>query len=324
VAGNPIQTPLPRMTWAQARARYGSDKPDTRYGMEIADVSDIVAKSTFKVFAGAIETGGAVRGINAKGAAEKFSRKDIDGLTEFVKEFGAKGLAWVKVEAAGFNSPIAKFIGPDEGKAIREKMNAEPGDLLFFVADERKIVLDALGRLRCELAPRLGLIPEGKYSFLWVTDFPMFSWNKEENRWDAEHHPFTSPDTANPADLAADPGRFTARSYDLVLNGIEMGSGSIRIHRQDMQQAVFRTLGIGPEEAEEKFGFLLSALRYGAPPHGGFAFGLDRITMILCGADSLREVIAFPKTQRAICPITGAPGTVSAAQLKELGIKVVE
>jgi len=324
VAKHPVTTPFPRMTWAEARTRFGTDKPDTRYGLEITDISEIAAKTSFKVFTNTIDTSGTVRGINAKGAAERFSRKDLDIMTEFVKEFGAKGLAWFKVEGEGFNSPIAKFVGPDETRAIREKMKAAPGDLLLFVADERKTVLDALGRLRVDLAPKLGLIPEGKYNFLWVTDFPMFAWNKEENRWDAEHHPFTSPDVSTVEEMLADPARLTARSYDLVLNGVELGSGSIRIHRQDMQQAVFKVLGIGPEEAEEKFGFLLGALKYGAPPHGGFAFGMDRLTMILCGADSLREVIAFPKTQRAICPITGAPGAVTNAQLKELGIRTIE
>ena len=207
---------------------------------------------------------------------------------------------------------------------MRERLSAEPGDILFFVADKEKVALDCLGRLRLELARRLGLVPEGRFDFLWVTDFPMFAWNEDDRRWNAEHHPFTSPDTLDPGRLKSDPGAFTARAYDLVLNGNEMGSGSIRIHTLDMQKAVFDCLGIGPEEAEERFGFFLSALKYGAPPHGGFAIGLDRMVMVLLGLDSIREAIAFPKTQRAICPLTGAPGTVGSSQLKELGLSMLE
>jgi aspartyl-tRNA synthetase len=324
VAGKPVSTPFPRITWAEAMARYGNDKPDTRFAMELADITDIAAKCGFKVFSGAVEAGGTVRGINAQGAADKFSRKDIDVLTEFVKGFGAKGLAWLKVEPEGFSGPIAKFFTADESKAIRAKAATKAGDLLFFVADQWKTALDCLARLRLEVAGRLGLIPQDKFNFLWVLDFPMFSWNKDENRWDAEHHPFTSPGVTSVDEMKKDPGKLTARSYDLVLNGTELGSGSIRIHNQEMQRAVFEVLGIGAEEAEEKFGFLLSALKFGAPPHGGFAAGLDRIVMILAGEPSLREVIAFPKTQRAICMVTGAPGKVSPAQLKELGLKLIE
>jgi aspartyl-tRNA synthetase len=315
---------MPRMTHREAMERFGSDKPDTRYAMELVDVSDVAAKASFKVFSGAVESGGEVRGINAKGAAGGFSRKDIDGLTEFVQEFGAKGLAWLKVEEEGFNSPIAKFFSEEDLAALREAMSGEPGDILFFVADARKVVLSALGRLRVEVAGRIGAVPEGRFDFLWVTDFPMFAWNEDEKRWDAEHHPFTSPDVADADALRADPGALTARAYDLVLNGNEIGSGSIRIHDGRMQQAVFSALGISEEEAEEKFGFLLAALKYGAPPHGGFAVGLDRIAMILSGADSLREVIPFPKTQRAVCLVTDAPSTVSAGQLKELGLRTLE
>lgn len=322
--GRKLELPLPRMTHREAMTRFGSDKPDTRFGMELVDVSEIAAGSSFKVFASAVEKDGTVRAINAKGAAASFSRKDIDGLTEFVGEFGAKGLAWLKVERGGFNSPIAKFFAEEESAALADALAAEPGDLLFFVADKPDVVLECLGRLRIELAKRLDIIPEGRFDFLWVTDFPMFNWNKEERRWDAEHHPFTSPDTTDPGELAADPGRFTARAYDLVLNGTEIGSGSIRIHSGKMQRAVFDCLGTTPEEAEEKFGFLLSALKYGAPPHGGFAIGLDRVVMLLVGADSIREVIAFPKTQRAICPVTSAPGGVSPAQLKELGLSTID
>ena len=317
------QDRIPRMTYAEAMERFGSDKPDTRFAMEIVDVSEIAAGSSFKVFASAVEGGGMVRAINASGAAADFSRKDIDGLTDFVKEFGAKGLAWFKVEEDGFNSPIAKFFGEEELAALRAKLDAKAGDLLFFVADRPKVVFESLGRLRLELARRLDRIPANRWDFLWVTDFPMFEWNEDDKRWNAVHHPFTSPDTQDPEELKADPGRFTARAYDLVLNGNELGSGSIRIHDRRMQEAVFDVLGIGAEEAEEKFGFLHSALKYGAPPHGGFAVGLDRVVMILGGCESIREVIAFPKTQRAICPVTGAPGQVDDAQLRELGLRLL-
>lgn len=321
--GIPLER-IPRMTHREALARYGNDKPDTRFGMELVDVSDIAATSSFKVFASAAASGGAVMAINASGAAGEFSRKDIDGLTELAKESGARGLAWLKVDESGFNSPIAKFLGKGESQALREKLSGQPGDLLLFVADMPRVVFETLGRLRLVLAERLGMIPAGRHEFLWVTDFPMFSYDDDQKRWDAEHHPFTSPDTADPAELQADPRRFTARAYDLVLNGNEIGSGSIRIHNRSMQEAVFAVLGISREEAEEKFGFLLSALKYGAPPHGGFAVGLDRLVMILAGCDSIREVMAFPKTQRAICPVTGAPGHVPQAQLRELGLGLLD
>jgi aspartyl-tRNA synthetase len=324
VAGKPVWPPFPRMKWADAMDSYGCDKPDTRFEMLLVKADDIAAKCGFKVFSDAVAAGGTVRGFNAQAAADKFSRKDIDALTEFVKTFGAKGLAWLKVEAGGFSGPIAKFFGPAETAALGERMSAKAGDLLFFVADERKTALDSLSRLRLEVANRLGIIPKDKFNFLWVLDFPMFSWNNQERRWDAEHHPFTSSDATTPEELKKEPGKLIARSYDLVLNGTELGSGSIRIHRREMQQAVFDVLGIGPAEAEEKFGFLLSALKFGAPPHGGFAFGLDRVVMILAGESSLREVIAFPKTQRAICMVTGAPGQVAPGQLKELGLRLSE
>jgi aspartyl-tRNA synthetase len=324
VAGQPVWPPFPRMKWIDAMNNYGCDKPDTRFEMCLVNVDEVAAKCGFRVMSEAVAAGGTVRGINVKGAADKFSRKDIDTLTEFVKSFGAKGLAWLKTEAEGFSGPIAKFFTAEETAALRGKMAASAGDLLFFVADEWKTTLDCIGRLRLELGNRLGLIPKDKFNFLWVLDFPMFSWNKDEKRWDAEHHPFTSSNATTPEDIKKDPGKLVARSYDLVLNGNEIGSGSIRIHRPEMQQAVFEALGIGPEEAEEKFGFLLAALRFGAPPHGGFAFGLDRVVMILAGESSLREVIAFPKTQRAICLVTGAPGKVAPGQLKELGLKLTE
>ena len=324
VAGKPVATPFRRMTWAESMERYGTDSPDTRFGMELADVGDIAAGCGFKVFSEAVSGGGTVRGFRVEGGAEKFSRKDLDGLTEYVKGFGAKGLAWVKVEGEAFSGPIAKFFTLEDVKAIRAKLSAATGDLLCFVADEWKTALDCTGRLREEVAARLGMIPHDRYEFLWIVDFPMFSWNKDERHWDAEHHPFTSPDAGDPEAMKKDPGRLTARSYDLVLNGTELGSGSIRIHKQAMQKAVFDVLGITPAEAQEKFGFLLSALKYGAPPHGGFAIGLDRVVMILAGAPSLREVIAFPKTQRAICLVTSAPGAVSEAQLAELGLRLRE
>jgi aspartyl-tRNA synthetase len=319
--------PWPRLTHAEAIRRFGSDKPDTRFGLELTDLADAVAGTEFKVFSGALEAGGAVRGINA--GARELTRSDLDALTELAKQHGAKGLVWafVQDEEPGWRSPIAKFLAPAEITAVTAALGGETGDVLLIVADQSQVASQVLGALRLELAQRFGLIPEGSHSINWVVRFPMFAWREEEQRWDAEHHPFTAPATADgaPATVADmdDPGALLSRSYDLALDGHEIGGGSIRIHRTDVQQKVFDLIGIGPEDAQARFGFLLDALKYGAPPHGGIAFGLDRIAAILAGRDNIREVIAFPKATSGGDPLTGAPAPVDALQLRELGIRVV-
>ena len=308
--------PFPRMSYDEAMLRYGIDRPDTRFGLEIADVGDAVRDSEFKVFAGALAGGGVVRGLNA--GARELPRSELDALTERVKEVGAKGLVWAFVEeGGGWRSPVAKFLSDDERGAMAAALDASPGDLLLLVADDAKIVCNALHLLRHELAERFDLIPEGVFHPLWVVDFPMFAWNEDEERWDPLHHPFTAPTGS-----FDDPGSMGSRAYDIVVNGWEIGGGSIRNHTMDVQSKVFETIGMGEEEARARFGFLLDALRFGAPPHGGIAPGIDRIVALLAGRDNIREVIAFPKTASGYDPLTGAPAPVDDAQLRELGLKV--
>jgi aspartyl-tRNA synthetase len=310
-------TPPPwrRMTFAEAVSRFGIDRPDTRFGLELRDLGEALARSKFKVFRDALSAGGVVRGINA--GPHELPRSELDSLTELVKKHGAKGLVWAFVGEDGWRSPIAKFLSEQEMAAVAHRLEAAPGDLLLVVADEVTTVGQALSALRLELARSLHLIPGGRHDVLWVVEFPAFFWDPEEQRWDAAHHPFTAPT----GDLA-DPGRLKSRAYDLVLDGTEIGGGSIRIHRRDVQQRVFELLGIGAEEAEARFGFLLEALRYGAPPHGGIAMGIDRIVTAIAGRDSIREVIAFPKAASGADPLTGAPAPVDSAQLRELGLRL--
>ncbi len=321
VLGVELSTPFPRMTYAEAVARYGTDRPDTRFGLELIDLSDIVRQCNFKVFRAAVDGGGVVKCINAKGCAD-FSRKDLDDLTAFVGQFGARGMAWVKIKDDGsWQSPIAKFFSDEELVGMGRKAGVEPGDLLLFGADRPEIVHQSLAELRLELARRLDLLDPARLDFLWVTDFPLLEYDAEEKRWVAVHHPFTAPREEDLEFLESDPGRVRSRAYDLVLNGNEIGGGSIRIHRTDLQKRVFAALGISDEEAAEKFAFLLQALEYGAPPHGGLAFGLDRLLMLMAGCESIRDVIAFPKTQKATCPLTEAPSSVSRRQLTELHLR---
>ncbi len=329
VLGLDIEVPFQRLSYQESMDRFGNDKPDMRFGLELKDMADLAAKGTFKVFLDALQSGGMVKAINGKGMAG-LSRKEIDTLTAEAQSFGAKGLAWIKVKN-GFESPIAKFFHEDVLKAMAERLGAEDGDLMLFVADRSAVVYDVLSRMRLELGKRLNLISEG-YRFVWILDFPLLEWNEEERRFEAMHHPFTSPldgdigrmfaaEASMPAERSSLLGGLKAKAYDIVLNGYEIGGGSIRIHRQDVQQRMFEILNITAEEAAEKFGFLLDALQYGAPPHGGIALGLDRLVMLMAGASSIRDVIAFPKTQKAVCTMSGAPSTVDPKQLRELHIR---
>ncbi|MGN6188895.1 MAG: aspartate--tRNA ligase [Conexibacter sp.] len=308
--------PWRRMPYDEAMARYGNDRPDTRFGLEIADVGEALASSEFKVFSGALASGGVVRGINA--GARELARRDLDELTELARQYGAKGLVWAFVEDdGGWRSPIAKFLSDDERGAVTAQLAGKPGDLLLISADEPKVVCAVLGALRLELATRFQLVPAGSHDVLWVVDFPMFE-RTDEGEWTALHHPFTAPE----GDLDGDPGALRSRAYDLVIDGSEVGGGSIRINRTDVQQKVLELIGMSAEQAQARFGFLLDALRYGAPPHGGIAMGIDRILAVLAGRETIRDVIAFPKTASGADPLTGAPAPVDARQLRELGVLV--
>ena len=320
--GLDVQLPIARMTWQEAMDRFGSDKPDTRFGMELVDVSETVAGCGFGVFTSALENGGSVRGINAKGQAE-MPRKKIDALVEFAKGYGAKGLAYLCVLPDGsYKSSFAKFMTEEQLKALVEAMDAEPGDLLLFAADKNSVVWNVLGGLRLELGRQLNLIDNSKFNFLWITEFPLFEWSEEENRYMAMHHPFTMPMEEDLAMLETEPGKVRAKAYDIVLNGTELGGGSVRISDDKIQERMFEALGFTKESAYERFGFLLDAFKYGVPPHAGLAYGLDRLVMLLTGADSIREVIAFPKVKDASCLMTEAPNVVDQKQLDELGISI--
>ncbi len=321
VLGKDLELPFERLPYDDAVARYGLDKPDLRFGLELCEISDIVRNAGFKVFASVVKKGGIVKALNAKGC-NNFSRKEIDDFTDFVGIYKAKGLAWIKVKDNEWQSPIAKFFTDEEKAALAERINMEPGDLVFFVADQPKIVNEALGHLRNEIGKKLNLIDENVFRFVWVTEFPMLEYDETEKRYQALHHPFTAPFEEDYDKLETDPLAVKSRAYDLVLNGSEIGGGSIRIHEKSIQERVFSTLGMGKEEYEEKFGFLLSALESGAPPHGGLAFGFDRLVMILCGQSSIRDVIAFPKTQKASCILTDAPSKADWKQLQELSLKI--
>ena len=322
--GVDVTLPLPRMPWQEAMDRFGSDKPDTRFGMELCDVSKVVEGCGFSVFTGALENGGSVRGINAKGQAG-MPRKKIDKLVEFAKGYGAKGLAYLAVNEDGtYKSSFAKFMTEDELKALVSAMQGEPGDLLLFAADKNKIVWNVLGALRLELAKELDLLDPNQYNFLWVTEFPLLEWSDEENRFMAMHHPFTMPMEEDWDKIDSDPGSVRAKAYDIVLNGTELGGGSVRIHQDDIQEKMFEVLGFTKERAHEQFGFLLDAFKYSVPPHAGLAYGLDRLVMHMVHADSIRDVIAFPKVKDASCLMTQAPGIVDKKQLEELGLEVEE
>lgn len=322
ICGFDVQLPIPRMTWQEAMDRFGSDKPDLRFGMELKNVSEVVKGCEFAVFKGALENGGSVRGINAQGQGH-MPRKKIDALVEYAKGFGARGLAYVAISEGGtVKSSFAKFMKEEEMTALISAMDGKPGDLLLFAADRNKVVFDVLGNLRLELARQLDLLKKDDFKFLWVTEFPLLEYSEEEDRYVAMHHPFTMPMDEDIQYIDSDPGRVRAKAYDIVLNGVEMGGGSVRIHQADIQSKMFEVLGFTPERAGEQFGFLLEAFKYGVPPHAGLAYGLDRVVMLMVGADSIRDVIAFPKVKDASCLMTEAPGQVDDKQLEELHIAV--
>ena len=317
-----VQLPIRRMTWIEAMNRFGSDKPDLRFGMELKDISDVVKGCGFGVFTGALENGGSVRGINAKGQGA-MPRKKIDALVEFAKTYGAKGLAYIAINEDGtYKSSFAKFMTEDEMNNIVAALSGEPGDLLLFAADKNKVVWDTLGALRCHLAEQMGLLDKNVFEFVWITEFPLLEWSDEQNRFTAMQHPFTMPMEEDLAIIDTDPGKVRAKAYDIVLNGNEIGGGSVRIHQDDIQEKMFECLGFTREQAYERFGFLLDAFKYGVPPHAGLAYGLDRLVMLMAKQDSIRDVIAFPKVKDASCLMTNAPDYVDEAQLKELGIDI--
>ena len=322
--GIDVELPLRRIPYKIAMEKYGSDKPDTRFGLELVNVSDVVKDSEFKVFSGAVANGGSVRGINVDGGADKFSRKEIDALAEFIKSYRAKGLAWLNVGENEHRSSFAKFLKPEEVDGLISAMNAKQGDLLLFVADKNQVVFDSLGALRVHIAKKLGLIEKGSYDFLWVTEFPLLEYNEDEGRYQAMHHPFTAPMDEDIQYLDSDPGRVRAKAYDIVINGCEAGGGSIRIYNSALQQKMFEVLGLSDEDAWARFGFLLEGLKYGTPPHGGMAYGLDRLVMLITGCENIRDVIAFPKVQNASELMSGAPDVVEPKQLDELSIAVTK
>ena len=317
-----VKLPIRRMTWIEAMNRFGSDKPDLRFGMELKDISEVVKDCGFGVFTGALENGGSVRGINAKGQGA-MPRKKIDALVEFAKTYGAKGLAYIAINEDGtYKSSFAKFMTEEEMNNIVAALSGEPGDLLLFAADKNKVVWDTLGALRCHLADQMGLLDKNVFEFVWITEFPLLEWSDEQNRFTAMHHPFTMPMEEDLAIIDTDPGKVRAKAYDIVLNGNEIGGGSVRIHQDDIQEKMFECLGFTKEQAYERFGFLLDAFKYGVPPHAGLAYGLDRLVMLMAKQDSIRDVIAFPKVKDASCLMTNAPDYVDEAQLKELGIDI--
>jgi aspartyl-tRNA synthetase len=322
IKGIDIPLPLRKMTYDESMRRFGVDKPDLRFGFELEDISDLVKESGFKVFNDAISQGGTVRGINVKGYAESFTRKDITALEEYAKTYGAKGLAWIKIGSEGISSPIAKFFSEAELEAIIKKFDAKLGDLILIVADRLSVVYDSLGNLRNEAAKRLGILKEDHYEIIWITEFPLLEYDEDAKRYAAKHHPFTHPVEEDIDLLETEPDKVRAKAYDLVINGDEMGGGSIRINNSKLQSRMFKALGLSEEEAQDKFGFLLEAFRYGTPPHGGIAFGLDRLIMLFSGSSNIRDVIAFPKTQSATCLMTGAPTSVTQEQLVEAHIMV--
>ena len=324
IKGVELITPFQRITYKEAMDRYGSDKPDIRFGMELKDLGDILANTEFKVFASVLENGGSIKAINAEGCGFKLSRKEIDALGEFVKTYKAKGLAWMNITEEGIKSPIAKFLNQREIDNILEKMNAKKGDIIFIIGDKNNVVYDSLGQLRLELGRRFNLINKDKLGLLWVTEFPLLEFDEEENRYVAKHHPFTSPMDEDIELLDKEPEKVRAKAYDIVLNGYELGGGSIRIHDSELQEKMFKILGFSKEQAWNKFGFLLEAFKYGTPPHGGLAIGVDRFMMLLTNTDNIRDVVAFPKTQSATCLMTDAPSYADEKQLKDLRIGVIE